>query len=68
MTAAQLLDSLHNRGVTLFVEGNRLRYRAVPGAYAQELRQAVAEQRAELITPADRGHRGADRELRQASR
>ena len=65
MTAAQLLDSLRHRGVTLFVEGNRLRYRALPGVYTQELRQAVAEQRAELLTLLTGSSGVADRELRQ---
>src|SRR5262249_5324745 len=33
----------------LFLDGNRLRYRALPGAYTADLRQAVADRRPELV-------------------
>ena len=56
MTAVQLLDNLHNRGVTLFVEEGRLRYKAVPGTYAAELRRR-GRTASRANPPPDRRHR-----------
>jgi hypothetical protein len=49
MSAAALLQSLRRRGVELRLDGDRLRYRAPPGAYTDADRAAVATQRAALI-------------------
>ena len=49
MSATELLQALAAAGVTLFVEGDRLRYRAAPGTYSEDLRHAVAKHRAELL-------------------
>jgi hypothetical protein len=49
MTPQALLRTLADGGVTLYLDGDRLRYRAAPGAYADDLRRAVAEHRSELM-------------------
>jgi TubC N-terminal docking domain len=49
VTTADLLEALHCRGVTLIMEGGRLRYRCPRGALTTELRQAVVERRDELL-------------------
>jgi hypothetical protein len=40
-----ILDELLARGVTLFLDGDRMRYRAPKGAYTPELRTLVADHR-----------------------
>jgi hypothetical protein len=50
MNATALLQTLSGRGVTLFLDGDRLRYRtATTGAYTEELRALVAQHRAKLV-------------------
>ena len=50
MNAIELLQALERRGVTLFVEGDSLRFRAVhPGSYTTADRAAVAVARPELL-------------------
>lgn len=49
MSARRLVDELAAAGVYLYVDGDRLRYRARPGGYSDELRRRVDEHRAELI-------------------
>lgn len=49
MIAEQLVAELAAAGVSLYVDGERLRYRARSGAYSDEMRQRVGEQRAALL-------------------
>jgi hypothetical protein len=49
MTTIDLLDALRSRGIQLFVDGGRLRYRGPPGALDAPLRRAAAEHRTELL-------------------
>jgi hypothetical protein len=49
MTAADLLDACHARGVGLFIEGGRLRYRAPAGALDADLLAALKARRDELL-------------------
>ncbi len=49
MTAPELLNTLASRGITLAAEGDRLRVKAPVGALTVELRQALAEHKAELL-------------------
>lgn len=44
-----ILQRLHAAGVTLTVQGDRLRYRCPPGAMTAELRAALAEWKPELV-------------------
>lgn len=45
----ETLQSLHDAGVVLTVDGDRLRYRAPAGALTSELRAALAELKTELV-------------------
>jgi hypothetical protein len=49
MTTAHLLAELRRRGVVLFLEGGTVRYRAPAGALDQDLKQALAERKAEVV-------------------
>jgi hypothetical protein len=49
MTDSALLQMLAEHGVTLFLNGDRLRFRAAAGAYTEDLRKAVAERHTELV-------------------
>jgi hypothetical protein len=49
LTAAEVLETASRRGVELFTEGDRLRYRAPPGALTPELREALISRRSELL-------------------
>ncbi|HEV2704610.1 MAG TPA: amino acid adenylation domain-containing protein [Pyrinomonadaceae bacterium] len=49
MTARELLSLLRGRGVSLWLEGESLRYSAPKGAFTSELRAQVAERKAEII-------------------
>jgi hypothetical protein len=49
MTGPALLAALRSRGVVLYRDGDRLRYRALPGAYTATDRTAVAAHRDELL-------------------
>ena len=44
-----LLQRLHDAGVILKVDGNRLRYRAPRGAMTPELRAALVERKPDLL-------------------
>jgi TubC N-terminal docking domain len=44
-----LLERLHNDGVILTVDGNRLKYKAPVGAVTPELRAAMIERRPDLV-------------------
>ena len=59
MTLEQLLDDLAGRQVTLFLEGNHLRYRAPEGALTPELGVVIADNRVEIIERLRRGANGA---------
>jgi hypothetical protein len=48
-TAHGLLDQCRQRGITLYLDNEDLRFRGLRGAMTPELRQAVAMQRAELV-------------------
>lgn len=55
MTIDDLLQTLSERHVELYVDAGRLRFRAPTGALTDELRSEIASQRTELIaklTPA----------------
>jgi hypothetical protein len=47
--AANLIDQCRRRGIALYLDGDELRFRGPRGAMTQELRQAVANARADLI-------------------
>ena len=49
MTAVEVLGELRQRGVTLEPNGDSLRYRAPKGVLTVELREALVENKAELI-------------------
>jgi len=68
MTAGDLIYQLGCRGVTLFVGGGRLRFRAPAGAYTAALRAAVAERRAELLALLAWDEAAVARELQAALR
>ncbi len=44
-----LIQRLHDAGVTLAVDGDRLRYRAPAGAMTDELRAALSELKPDLV-------------------
>jgi amino acid adenylation domain-containing protein len=45
----QWLNTLHAKGVELWVDGEQLRFRAPPGTLSAELRQQIGDRRAELL-------------------
>jgi hypothetical protein len=49
MSAVDLLHELRQRGVVLAADGDRLRYGAASGVLTPELRQALVEQKADII-------------------
>ena len=49
MNAEELFGELARSQVTLFLDGDRLRYRAPEGALSPDLRVAIAKQRAAII-------------------
>ncbi len=49
MTLGETLAELHRRGVILESNGDKLRYRAAQGALTPELREAMTENKAEII-------------------
>jgi amino acid adenylation domain-containing protein len=49
LNAAEILRSLHDEGVQLWCEGDRLRYRAPKGRLGPELMRLLAEQKAEIL-------------------
>lgn len=49
MTTAELLAELELKGVTLFLDGDHLRYRAPAGVMEPELRSAITDQRSAII-------------------
>ena len=58
-TTVQLLARLRSLGVQLWVEGDRLRFRAPAGALAAELRAELGERRAELLAFLRQGYLAA---------
>jgi hypothetical protein len=50
MSAEVMLEELRARGIELFSDGNRLKYRCPSGAMTDNLRQAIREHKAKLIT------------------
>lgn len=50
MSAAKLLAELKERGISLEANGDRLKVNAPKGAVTPELREALSEQKAELLT------------------
>lgn len=49
MSAEMLLKSLESTGISLFVDGTSLRFRAPKGAVSDELRQSIIERREDVI-------------------
>ena len=49
MTIDELLDQLSKEKVTLYLDGDRLRFRAIKGILTNEHRAAIAEHRDEII-------------------
>ncbi len=49
MTTEELTETLSTRGITLFLEGGALRFRAPKGALTADLKQHVADHRGEII-------------------
>ncbi|MGI8475506.1 MAG: hypothetical protein ACR2OO_03935, partial [Thermomicrobiales bacterium] len=49
MSAAAVLAELEARGVTIFIDGDALRFRARKGGMTEELRAMVAANRAALM-------------------
>lgn len=49
MNTVELMTELGRRGVVLYLDGDRLRFRAPVGALVPELRAAIAEQRLAII-------------------
>ena len=49
MTALGLLGELYRLGVTLAVEGGRLRVRAPRGVITEDMRQRLAEHKPEIV-------------------
>ncbi len=49
MTIDGLLDTLDRRGIRLWANNGKLRYRAPPGALTQDLRDTIAARRQALI-------------------
>ena len=68
MTSGETLAELERLGVVLEPNGNKLRYRAPQGALTPELREAITENKAEIISTLRRLGDGqappADRPLR----
>ena len=50
MTSSEILTKLDRRGVVLEPNGDKLRYRAPQGALTPELREAITENKAEIIS------------------
>ena len=50
MTSSETLAELDRRGVVLEPNGDKLRYRAPQGALTPELREAMAENKAEILS------------------
>ena len=50
MTSSETLAELDRRGVVLEPNGDRLRYRAPQGTLPPELREAITENKAEIIS------------------
>jgi len=49
MSAVELLAVLHERGIEVFRDGDKLRYRSPAGAIDDGLRRTVQEHRDELL-------------------
>ena len=50
MTSSEILTELDRRGVVLEPNGDKLRYRAPQGALTPKLREAITENKAEIIS------------------
>ena len=50
MTSSETLAELDRRGVVLEPNGDKLRYRAPQGALTPELREAITENKAEILS------------------
>ena len=50
MTPTETLAELHQRGVSLEPHGDRLRYRAPEGELTPKLREAMAENKTEILS------------------
>ena len=56
MTTIRILSQLRRRGVSLWAEGDRLRYRAAPGVVTSELRQELRMRKPEILAILRKAH------------
>jgi hypothetical protein len=73
MSAVELVRTLEQQGVQLWIEDERLRFRAPRGVLTDKLRQAIERERADLIAlladtaPSTEGTKGTNADVRVAA-
>jgi hypothetical protein len=66
VTASDVLATLRDRGVEVFIADGKLRYRGPVGALDDDMRRVIAERRPELLAILSWDLEAANAELRQA--